>query len=92
MKAGERGGWGGGRGRGPAGEKFKATQGGDKRTKALRPMRTGGESMTGATGGLEAKQPQVAWPMKKQQVLCETRDRKHPEGTTDDIKIHCFGD
>lgn len=67
MKAGERGGWGGGRGRGPAGEKFKATQGGDKRTKAL-------------------------VPMKKQQVLCETRDRKHPEGTTDDIKMHCFGD
>lgn len=55
-------------------------------------MRTGRESVHGATGGLEAKQPQVAWPMKKQQVLCETRDRKHPEGTTDDIEMHCFGD
>lgn len=59
--------WGGeGQGRGPAGEKFKATQGGDKRIKALQPMRTGRESVHGATGG----QPQVAWPMKKQQVLC----------------------
>lgn len=59
------------RARGPAGERFKATQG-DKRIKALRPIRTGRESVHGATGGLEAKQPQVAWPMKKQQVLCET--------------------
>lgn len=79
MKAGERGGRGGGRGRGPAGEKFKAAQGGDKRTKALRPMRTGGESMTGATGGLGAKQPQIAWPMKKQQALSRPDQKQHSE-------------